>query len=124
MPQTFDIIYNLTDWLKNKIEERSPFEELENVIGKFKVLKTFSVEKDKKVLGGKVLEGKIKVHNKVKIYRRDFELGTGKILELQSMKIKTDEILEGTECGLMVESKLEIIPGDIFQVVEIIRKKI
>ena len=56
--------------------------------------------------------------------RRDFEIGTGKVVELQSMKIKTNEVLEGNECGIMIESKIEIIPGDMIEAVEIERKKI
>ena len=56
--------------------------------------------------------------------RRDFEIGTGKVVELQSMKIKTNEVTEGNECGIMIESKIEIIPGDMIEAVEIERKKI
>jgi translation initiation factor IF-2 len=75
-------------------------------------------------LGGRVLEGVIKNTAKIKIYRRDFEIGVGKVIELQSMKIKADEVIEGNECGIMIESKIEIIPGDIIQAIEIERKKI
>jgi translation initiation factor IF-2 len=87
-PITFDIIYKLGEWFKEKVDERLPYKEIENVTGKLKILKNFSVSKDKQVLGGKVIEGSIKNGAKVKIFRRDFELGTGKVVELQSMKIK------------------------------------
>jgi translation initiation factor IF-2 len=40
------------------------------------------------------------------------------------MKIKTSEVLEGNECGIMIESKIEIVPGDIVEAIEIERKKI
>jgi translation initiation factor IF-2 len=123
-PYTFDIIYKLSEWFRERVDDRLPHEETEKLIGKLKILKNFSVNKDKQVLGGRVLEGVIKNTAKIKIYRRDFEIGVGKVIELQSMKIKADEVIEGNECGIMIESKIEIIPGDIIQAIEIERKKI
>lgn len=120
----FNIIYELSDWFKEIVEDRLPHEEIKKIIGKLKILKSFSKIKDKQVLGGKVLEGFIKMNSKIKIYRRDFEIGFGKIIELQSMKINTEEILEGNECGIMIESKTEIIVGDIIQAIQIEKKKI
>ena len=87
-------------------------------------MKSFSQAKDKQVLGGKVLEGVIKINNKIKIYRRDFEIGFGKVVEIQNMKINTNEVMEGNDCGIMIESKTAIIPGDIIQSIEIEKKKI
>jgi translation initiation factor IF-2 len=123
-PVTFDIIYKLGEWFKEVVEERLPHEEIEKLIGKLKILKTFSTTKDKQVLGANVLDGSIKLNAKVKIYRRDFQIGAGKVVELQSMKIKTNEVTEGNQCGIMIESKTEIIPGDIIEAIEIERKKI
>ncbi len=123
-PVTFDIIYKLSEWFREIVDERLPHEEIEKLIGKLKILKTFSITKDKQVLGGRVLEGCMRLGSKVRIFRRDFEIGSGKVLELQSMKIKATEVTEGNECGIMIESKTEIIPGDIVQIIEIERKKI
>lgn len=123
-PVTFDVIYNLEEWFRETVDDRLPHEEIEHIIGKLKILKAFSVQKDKQVLGGKVLEGCMRLGSKVKIFRRDFEIGSGKVLELQSMKIKAEEVIEGNECGIMIESKTEIIPGDIVQIIEIERRKI
>lgn len=121
---TFDIIYKLIEWFREIVEERLPHEEIEKVLGKLKILKTFSNNKDKQVLGGEVKEGSVKLGTKVKIYRRDFEIGFGKVVELQNMKIKANEVLEGNQCGIMIESKTEIIPGDIIVSIEIEKKKI
>lgn len=123
-PITFDIIYKLVEWFNEVVDQRLPHEEIENSVGKLKILKTFSTSKDKQVLGGKVIGGNMKFSAKVKIFRRDFEIGHGKIVELQCMKIKTNEVSEGNECGIMIESKTEIIPGDIIEAIEIERKKI
>ena len=113
--ETFDIIYKLTDWLKILIEERRPRQEKAEVTGTLKVLKTFSSSKDKQVIGGKVLTGRVTEGGTVRIIRRDFEIGTGKIQALQINKLKVKEIQEGTDCGMMVESKIDIAAGDVLE---------
>ncbi|MFA7191945.1 MAG: translation initiation factor IF-2 [Candidatus Paceibacterota bacterium] len=113
--QSFDIIYKLTDWLKELVEERRPRSETQEVTGAVKILKTFSATKDKQVIGGKVTEGRITLGGIVRIIRRENEIGRGKIVELQAGKIKSKEVLEGNECGMQVESKIEISGGDVLE---------
>lgn len=114
-PQTFDIIYKLSEWFDTIVLERLPYEEKETVLGTLKVLKTFSVQKENHVIGGRVETGRIKNNSVVKVIRRGVEMGRGRIVELQSQKLKTDEVIEGNECGLMVETKVEMIPSDILE---------
>ncbi len=113
--ETFDIIYKLVDRLKEVIEERRPRQEQIEVIGTVKILKTFSSTKDKQVVGGKVIIGRITDNSNVRIMRRDFEIGRGKIVGLQTNKIKAREILEETDCGILVESKVDVAPGDLLE---------
>jgi len=112
---TFDIIYKLTDWLKIVIDERRPKTEIIEVTGSLKILKTFGATKDRQVVGGKVIQGRIVSGGIVRIMRRDFEIGTGKIVELQHNKIKAKEVLEKSECGVQVETKTGISPGDVLE---------
>jgi translation initiation factor IF-2 len=121
---SFDIIYKLAEWFDTIVEERLPFEEIEEVLGKLTILKTFSTQKDNHVIGGKVTQGTIKLGSLVKIERRGFELGKGKISELQMQKIKAKEVQEGNECGLMIESKTEMIPGDIIIAIAVVKKRL
>ncbi len=113
--QTFDIIYKLTDWLKKIAEERRFRVEILEVIGSLKVLKIFSSTKNKRVIGGKVISGKIISGSEVRIMRRDFEIGKGKLIELQQNKIKTKEVLEGSDCGILIDSKIDISSGDVLE---------
>lgn len=110
--KTFDIIYKLSEWLAEIKEERRPRINFEESIGVLKVLKTFSKMKDKQVIGGRVENGEIHLHGKCKIIRREAEIGQGEIRELQQAKSKTSTVEAGNECGLMVESKVEIAAGD------------
>lgn len=112
---TFDIIYKLTDWLKILIEERKPKVETVEVTGSLKILRTFGATKDKQVVGGKVIQGRIVNGGLVRIMRRDFEIGSGKIVELQHNKIKAKEVLEESECGVQVETKVTIAQGDVLE---------
>ncbi len=120
--KTFDIIYKLIDWLKEIIEERRPRQEQVEITGTLKVLKTFGATKDRQVVGGKVITGRITENGNVRIIRRDFEIGQGKIVELQMNKIKTKEVLEDTDCGVLVESKMDIAPGDVLEAFIIVIK--
>ncbi len=123
-PQIFDIIYKLSEWFETVVTERLPFEEKETVLGTLKVLRTFSSQKDKHVIGGRVETGKIENGSVVRLIRRGAVFGKGRIIELQSQKIKTSTVMEGTECGLMVESKLEVIPGDIVEAIKVEKLRI
>ena len=93
-------------------------------MGKAKILKIFSITKDKQVIGGKVENGNINVGSQVKILRRDAEIGTGKIRGLQKQKDKVGEVSEGSEFGAMIESKIELAPGDRIESVRIVEKQI
>jgi translation initiation factor IF-2 len=44
--------------------------------------------------------------------RRDFEIGLGKIVNLEKNRTKSSTVEEGSEFGMMIESKIEIAVGD------------
>jgi translation initiation factor IF-2 len=117
--ETFDIIYKLIDWLKVLVEERRPRQETIEVIGAMKILKIFGGTKGKHVVGGKVTTGRIAQGSIVRIVRRDFEIGNGKIVELQVNKLKSKEVFEGSDCGIQVETKIDIAPGDVLEAFQV-----
>ena len=119
---SFNIIYELTDKIKVLLSEREPKVEVEEISGTAKILKIFSATKGKQVIGGRVLSGTLKQGNLVKIKRREIDIGQGKIKELQQSKIATNSVSEGVEFGTMIESKIDIAPGDVLNVVTVIRK--
>lgn len=107
-----DIIYKISDWVAEEIEKKKAEIPREEIIGAAKILKTFSREKNKQVIGGKVASGKIVEGKKFKIKRRDVEIGEGKIINLQQGKKEVKEIAEGLEFGAMTENKTEIARDD------------
>jgi len=121
--QIFDIIYKLTEWLSEEISKRMPMIETEEVTGLAKIQKYFSSTKDKHIVGGKVMSGTISSGEQIKIKRRDVEIGKGKIREIQSQKVRTDSVAEGYEFGTMIESKIELAPGDFIESYKVVTKK-
>ncbi|MDP2641974.1 MAG: GTP-binding protein, partial [bacterium] len=119
---TFNIVYELTDKVKEFLTQREPRIEVEEIASTSKVLKVFGVTKDKQVIGGRVISGILKRGSAVKIIRRETEIGRGKVKELQQSKVATDSASEGTEFGAMIESKIEIAPGDTINTVTLVTK--
>lgn len=115
----FDVIYKITEWLQPEVNKRIPQEMKEETIGSLEILRVFDTQKSRQVIGGKVTQGNIKSDLEFKIVRRGNVIGRGKILELQQKKVKVSEVKEGTECGMMVESKLGVTENDVLDVVTI-----
>lgn len=118
----FDIIYKATEWLQVEMENRRPRVETVETTGRVKIIRAFSRTKERQILGGKVTEGSIYLNATVKIMRRDFEIGRGKIVNLEKGKVKTSVVEEGNEFGMMIESKIEIAPGDVIESFNVVQK--
>ena len=110
--RSFSIIYDLAEYVQSVLDAKIPKEYEEQVTGRAKILAVFSKEKDRQIVGGKVETGIIESGNDVRLMRRDVEIGRGKIRELQEKKLRTKEVAEGHEFGMMVEIKFEVAPGD------------
>ena len=118
----FEIIYKMTEWLEQQLEERRQKVETVETNGRAKIIRAFSRTKERQIVGGKVIEGQINLNNTVRIMRREFEIGRAKIINLEKNKTKTSMVEEGAEFGMMVESKIEIVAGDILESFSIVQK--
>ena len=111
---TFDIIYELSEWLETALKNRTPKKEEQHVTGKAKILKYFSTQKHTHVLGGRVDEGELKAGQQVRIIRRDVIVGKGTLKNVQQAKQDTDRVTEG-EFGMQLESRDTIAAGDYIE---------
>lgn len=111
--EMFDVIYKLTEWLSEELAARNPKVATCETLGALKVLRCFSQQKDRQVIGGRVENGKLEKGAHVKIFRKDKEIGEGEVIELQCQKIAALEVGEGTECGLSVSSLETILERDM-----------
>ena len=121
--KNFNIIYELTQFVKERLASKIPKVYIEEMTGRAKLLAVFSKEKDKQVVGGKVETGSIESGNDVRIMRRETEIGRGKIRGLQQQKERVDEVASGYEFGMMLEAKIEVAPGDRIESVRTVEKK-
>jgi len=104
-----EIIYELDktieDYLKNQIQPE--------VFGLLKILAIFEAKTaEKQIIGGRVLEGKIKVSREIEIIRNSILLGNGKIINLQIDRENVKEAQEGQECGLLIKAPVIVKIGD------------
>ena len=103
-----EIIYELI-----KAVEEELLTEKEKFEGKLEILAIFSKKSKKQLIGGKILEGEIKVSSFLQVERNKAILGRGKILSLQQNKKEVKRVEAGLECGLIFESDIIIAVGDI-----------
>ena len=120
--ELFTVIYKLIERMQEVLALRTPKIEVVEIRGKAKIIRLFSVVKDKQIIGGKVIEGTIGLGDEFKIMRRGAEVGNGKIRELQQQKVKTNEVVKDREFGAMAEAKIEIAPGDVLETFVIVKK--
>ena len=114
--ETRGIIYELTEWLHREVERIAPPPVEATVLGQAKILKYFSTAGNKHVVGGRVETGILKRGNQIIIIRRGIEVGSGKLVNLQSQRADVDSLSEGTEFGAQIDTKADVAGGDIIEV--------
>ncbi|KKT41227.1 translation initiation factor IF-2 [Candidatus Giovannonibacteria bacterium RIFCSPHIGHO2_02_43_13] len=112
---SFQIIYEIAQFVKEKMLAILPVEMQKTILGKAKILKIFKGEKNSQVVGGKVIEGAIKKNTKYNILRRENKIGGGKIDNLQSGRTNVGEVEAPNEFGAMCESTLALVLGDVIE---------
>ena len=110
--QTFNIIYQLVDWLKQIRAERTPLMKVEDELGILRVARVFNPVKGKQVVGCRVPSGIVSVGDKVKIMRDDELVGRGEVSGMQKNKADATSVHQGDECGAMIQTKIDIAEGD------------
>lgn len=108
----FEVIYDIYEFLKNKIEDILPPKISKTILGKAKILKIFPSAGKNQIIGGKVLEGLLERGSKFFVLRRSNQIGEGKIENLQVGKIDAEKTETNREFGAKVISLVDIVPGD------------
>lgn len=110
----YKLIYELLDEIKEVVESIKSGSGLKNeiVLGKAKILASFPAGKTK-ALGLKVIEGRIASGDRIKLLRRDEELGKSKISSLRKGKGIVKIAENGEECGAVLDPLLDFEVGDM-----------
>jgi translation initiation factor IF-2 len=119
----FDIIYELIQEIRELLSKLLEPEITKNVLGQLKILAIFRTEKDRQIIGGKVINGQAKKGALVDVIRENKIIGQGKIAQLQRDKKEADEVSKGQECGVLFKGNTTIEKKDILEIYEEERKK-
>lgn len=132
-----DIIYELVEKVRAKINELLSGEVEEVALGSLKVLAIFRTEKSRMIVGGKVIEGEIKRGARARVARPARQslregvagggeeiLGEGKIAQLKIQDKAVGSVEKGQECGVLFDGSVKIQVGDILQAYEVQSKSI
>jgi translation initiation factor IF-2 len=110
---TFDVIYELIQAVRNRLEKNLEPEIVRQDIGKLRTLLVFFAEKNRQIIGGKITEGEFKKGLKLEVFRNDKKIGSGKIINLQRNKKDVDLAKKGDEAGILFEGNVKIEKGDV-----------
>lgn len=109
----YDIIYRLIEDVQAVLEGLVEPEVHEIQLGKLSVIKIFHKIAERKLIGGKITDGKLVEGEKVRILRNNQNVGEGKLSTIQIGPDRVNEAEKGTECGIAISTKTSIKPKDI-----------
>jgi translation initiation factor IF-2 len=115
----YDVIYHLTDWVKEAMGGQLGPEIIETVLGRAEVKEVFPAGKKDKAAGLLVLEGVIRKGLHARLTREDVIVSKTTISSLRRFKDDVAEVRAGLECGVLLADTNDIKPGDHLEVFEV-----
>ncbi|MDO8269343.1 MAG: GTP-binding protein [Candidatus Levybacteria bacterium] len=109
--RTYNIIYNLLDELIDAvtlIHERAQ----RKIFGKAQILALFEGNEGR-ILGVRIIEGRLAVGDKMIITRGEAETPESSIISLKQGKKDVKELGKGNECGIMIDPQVDFTIGDM-----------
>jgi translation initiation factor IF-2 len=117
--QYFDVIYHLTDQVRNAMAGQLGPEVIEHVVGRAEIRQVFPAGKTGKAAGLLVTEGVIRKNLKARITRDDVIIYNGQVTSLRRFKDDVAEVRAGLECGVTFDSTNDIKAGDFLETFEV-----
>ncbi len=111
----FNIIYEVLDFVKNKMSGLLTPDIDEKIIGSAEILEIFKVSKVGKVAGSKVLDGEITQDSSARIIRDGTIVFNGKIGTIFREKNQTKQVSAGLECGITIKDFTDFKKNDIIE---------
>ena len=112
---TFNVIYELIDFVKNQMSGLLSPDIQEKVIGSAEILEIFKVSKVGKVAGSKVIDGEILQDALARIIRDGTIIYNGKISTIFREKNQAKQVSAGLECGISFKDFNDFQKKDIIE---------
>ncbi len=112
---SYNIIYEVLDFVKQKMSGLLSPDIQETVIGTAQILEIFKVSGAGKVAGSKVIEGEITSASDVRIIRDGAIIYTGKVGTLFREKDQVKQVSNGQECGITVKDYMDFQKNDTIE---------
>jgi len=113
---SFNIIYEVLDFIKSKMSGLLTPDIDEKIIGTAEILEIFKVSKVGKVAGSKVVEGEITQDSNARVIRDGAIIFNGKIGSIFREKNQTKQVSAGLECGITLKDYVDFQKKDIIEV--------
>ena len=112
---SFNIIYEVLDYIKQKMSGLLTPDIKETITGTAQILEIFKVSGAGKVAGSKVTEGEITSISEVRIIRDGTIIHTGKVGTLFREKNQVKQVSNGQECGITVKDYMDFQKNDTIE---------
>ena len=113
---SYNIIYELLDFIKQRMSGLLTPNIEEKIIGTAEILEIFKVSKVGKVAGSKVIEGEILQDSSARIIRDGAIVFSGKIGTIFREKNQAKQVSAGLECGITIKNFNDFQEKDIIEV--------
>ena len=111
----YDIIYEITDHIKQALEGLLIPERVQETTGRALVLQTFKISRFGTIAGCRVLNGTIDRNNRVNVIRDQKIINDYEIASLKREKDDVKEVRDGMECGIRLAGFNDIKEGDLLE---------
>ena len=112
---SFNIIYELLDFVKKKMSGLLTPDIQETIIGSAQILEIFKVSGAGKVAGSKVTDGEILSNSNVRVIRDGSIIFTGKIGSIFREKNQVKQVGSGQECGITLKDYMDFQKNDTIE---------
>ncbi|QGJ72133.1 Translation initiation factor IF-2 [Planctomycetales bacterium 10988] len=112
----YDVIYEITEHIKQALERKLKPEEKTVELGRALVQKTFSISRVGTIAGCLVLTGIIQRDGRARLIRDSRVIGDYPLDSLRRVKDDAREVKQGLECGIRLGGYNDIKEGDVLEV--------
>lgn len=112
---TFRIIYELLDFVKQRMLDLLPPEYKEAIRGHAEIKVAFDIGKTGRVAGCQLLDGVLRADARYRIFRKKEKIWDGKISSLKHFQNEVSEVNGSQECGIFFNGFEDFQVGDVIE---------